>query len=88
MAEMIEEIDAKKYPVLIKKQFKALEKIFASELPPQIPFQSKAKIYKELEEDGFCEEVITKINPFGQFPVTVTHWSLTLRGHYAYCSNC
>jgi tRNA splicing endonuclease len=61
----------------------ALEKVFAAEIDDKLPFQSKAKIYRELEEKGF---VVRGKRNFGL--VVVEGWYLTHPGRYVYCLNC
>ncbi len=72
-----------------KAQLAALEKVFSHEIdravtahPHQIPFQSKAKVFKELAADGYLEAASAKV---GVFPFTVTGWELTHAGRLAYC---
>jgi len=71
---------------MLKKHFNALEKIWEREIAGTLPFQSKAKIYKELEADGMVEKYIRVFA--GRFPVTVTGWALTQRGRLLYCEAC
>ena len=69
-----------------KKVIDALEKVFAAEIEARLPFQSKAKIYREMESDGLVAPMERKFG--GQFPVTVTGWQLTHAGRFIYCSSC
>jgi len=71
---------------LTKKDFALLEKIFESEITGTLPFQSRSKEYKRLEEEGLVQHVTQRLR--GRFPVDVHGWVLTLRGHCLYCANC
>lgn len=76
---------------MTKAQYGALEKLFQAEVESAMEgkypiVQSKAKVYRELAEEGLAEEM--KITLPGRFPVVITGWTLTLAGHYAYCSTC
>uniref|UniRef100_A0A6M3K0E9 Uncharacterized protein n=1 Tax=viral metagenome TaxID=1070528 RepID=A0A6M3K0E9_9ZZZZ len=68
------------------KRHKALEKIFEREMAGTLPFQSRAKIYTELEADGIVEKYTRLFG--GQFPITVTGWALTQKGRFIYCQEC
>ena len=72
---------------MTKRWFDALEKVFAAEIKGVLPFQSKAKVYDELEADG-CVAPVTRT--FGdRWPrVTVSGWALTERGRILYCESC
>lgn len=61
----------------------ALEKVFAAEIDGAF-FQSKAKVYDELEADGMVQRVSEKE---GWPPLTVHHIILTQRGHLLYCAS-
>ena len=72
---------------MTKKELAALEKVFSTEIGGRLPFQSRAKIYEKLLEDGMVERVTAIIG--GGWPeVTVRGYALTLRGHIAYCESC
>ena len=82
-------IDIEKFPNLTWRKHNALGKIFACDLhPSQKLFQSKAKIYNELEADGYVEFHEDVTGKPGVITFTVKYWALTLLGHYAYCANC
>lgn len=77
-----------------KSQLAALEKVFSNEVeraiserPHQMPFQSKAKIFKELAADGYLEAASVKVGS-GWSAVTVTGWELPHLGRLAYCMSC
>ena len=65
---------------------KALERVFAAEVDGHLPFQSKAKIYGKLHEEGLVAPMERKFG--GRFPVTVTGWQLTHAGRIMYCASC
>lgn len=76
-----------------KAHIAALEKLFAAEvigaLNPQsqswnLPYQSKAKVFKELEAEGLAKSVEVLVAGI----VSVRGWELTVAGHLAYCLNC
>ncbi len=71
---------------LTKKDFKLLEKLFTADMFDRLPFQSPNKHLFNLEERGLVQQM--QITLPGRFPVVVKGWALTIRGHYAYCSNC
>ena len=71
---------------MLKKHFNALEKIWEREIAGTLPFQSKAKVYTELEAGGMVEKYITIIG--GRFSVKITGWVLTQKGRMEYCQNC
>ena len=71
---------------MLKKHFNALEKIFEREIAGTLPFQSKAKIYTELEADGMVKKDTRTFG--GRFPVKVTGWTLTNKGRLLYCQAC
>jgi hypothetical protein len=69
-----------------KAELNALEKVFAAEIDGRLPFQSKAKIFKRLQEDGLLEPMERAF--CGRFAVTVTGYQLTHAGRFLYCSSC
>ncbi len=69
-----------------KAHIAALEKVFAAEIDGRLPFQSKAKIYRELQEDGYLEEMTRVFG--GRFSVTVQGFQLTELGRLTYCLTC
>lgn len=75
------------------KDRKALERLFAAEMNSQPIVQSKAAIYRELQERGLVEFVTERIYGTGgsvidRIPMTVSGWRLTLAGRFAYCGTC
>ena len=71
---------------MLKKHFNALEKIFEREISGTLPFQSKAKIYIELEAAGMVEKYV---RTFGErLSVVVNGWTLTQKGRFLYCHAC
>lgn len=69
----------------------ALGKVFAVEIEGAtgglyLPFQSGAKIYKQLVRDGLLRR--TEVTLPGFLPVIVRGFALTPKGHYLYCANC
>lgn len=72
--------------ILTKAKLRALERVFAAEVDGRLPFQSKAKIFRELCESGMVEPMEWKL--VGRFPVTVSGYQLTHAGRIAYCCSC
>jgi hypothetical protein len=78
-----------------KAHLTALGKVFASEMDqamkpagiPRFPFQSKAKVFKELEALGLVECKSVSL-PSRLGLVTIAGWALTPAGHRAYCEAC
>jgi len=73
-----------------KAVLNALERVFDCEIHGRLPFQSRAKIYKKLEEDGL---VARMTRTFGnglldRFAVTVEGYELTHLGRLTYCMSC
>lgn len=65
----------------------ALEKVFAAEVENRLPFQSKAKIYQQLADDGLIEPM-ERVFRSSHFPLTVKGYQLTHAGRILYCSSC
>jgi hypothetical protein len=78
-----------------KAHFNALEKVFSNEVEqsmkprdwPRFPFQSKAKVFTELQGLGLLRQDGVMCGK-GAFRVNVTGWALTEAGRLAYCSEC
>ena len=78
-----------------KAHLNALEKVFSNEIEqamkprdwPRFPFQSKAKVFAELEKLGLLRRDSVLCGK-GFFRVNVTGWALTDAGRFAYCSEC
>ena len=72
-----------------KATIRALERVFAAEIEGRLPFQSKAKIFRQLADEGLIEPMERKFagdRIFGA--VTVTGWQLTHAGRILYCCSC
>ncbi len=65
----------------------ALEKVFTAEINGRLPFQSRAKIYRQLCDDGLLAplEIVLGDPPF---PVRVSGYQLSHAGRYLYCQSC
>lgn len=72
---------------MTKAELAALGKVFAAEINGRLPFQSKAKIFSYLQNDGLLEPM-TRHFGAGRFAVTVTGYQLTHAGRIAYCESC
>lgn len=70
-----------------KATFTALGKVFTAEINDRLPFQSKAKIYRQLCEDGLLAPMERKFGS-GIGLIAVTGYELTHAGRILYCSNC
>lgn len=70
-----------------KAVLKALEQVFGAEVEGRLPFQSKARIYTDMQVDGLVEPMS---RTFGTRPsaVVVEGWQLTHRGRLIYSSSC
>jgi hypothetical protein len=71
-----------------KTTIRALEKVFAAEIEGRLPFQSKAKIFRQLCDDGLLEPMERKFGGDRFGAVTVAGYQLTHAGRFAYCSTC
>lgn len=71
-----------------KRIIKALELVFAAEIEARLPFQSKAKVFAEMEADGLVAPMKRVFGAGERFPVTVTGWRLTDAGRILYCCSC
>ena len=70
-----------------KAEFKALEKIFAAEVNNRLPYQSKAKIFTKLAEQGLIEPMTREFRDrFGV--MQVKGWELSHTGRLIYCASC
>ena len=72
---------------LTKRQLAALEKVFSAEINGILPFQSKARIFKELAEDGLLQPY-KRVFGADQFAITAHGYALTHVGRLAYCASC
>jgi hypothetical protein len=68
-----------------KKTYNALAKVFGAEIGGAL-FQSKAKIYEELESDGMVTK--ERLILGGGLPVRIEGWALTERGRILFCEAC
>ena len=71
---------------MTKTKLAALEKVFAAEVDGRLPFQSKAKIFKQLHVDGLIEPMTIVLG--GRLPVSVSGYQLTHAGRIMYCASC
>lgn len=71
---------------MTKEVYQALEKVFAAEVDGLLPFQSKAKIFQELCEQGLLLPMEVVFG--GRFPVTVKGFQLSHAGRIMYCNEC
>jgi hypothetical protein len=69
-----------------KKVLQALEKVFAAEIEGRVPFQSRAKVYSSLCDDGLLEPMTMELG--GRLPLTVSGYQLTHAGRITYCESC
>lgn len=69
-----------------KKVLNALEKVFAAEIDGHL-FQSKAKIYQDLCEQGLLLPDERKVGT-GALAVTVRGYGLSHQGRFVYCMSC
>lgn len=72
---------------MTKAELAALEKVFAAEIDNRLPFQSKAKIYQRLCEDGYLEPMARNFG-HDRFGVIVTGYQLSHAGRLEYCLSC
>ena len=68
-----------------KKVIAALERVFAAEIENRLPFQSRAKIYRDLCDEGLVQPMERKFGS-GWATATVKGYALTWAGHATYCS--
>lgn len=71
-----------------KAELNALEKVFAAEINDHLPFQSKAKIFRQLCEDGMLEPMERHFGGDRFGAITVSGYQLTHAGRMAYCMSC
>lgn len=75
-------------PVMTKRQYNALEKVFAAEIERRLPLQSKALVYEELERLGFVKMDTETMGNDRFGAIVVKGWYLTQLGRLAYCMEC
>jgi hypothetical protein len=71
-----------------KAELNALEKVFAAEIEGRLPFQSKAKIYRRLCDDGLLAPMERRIGADRFGVIIVSGYELTHAGRILYCSQC
>lgn len=71
-----------------KAELAALERVFTAEIEGRLPFQSKARIYQRMADEGLIEPMKRAFGAGERFPVTVTGWQLTHAGRITYCDSC
>lgn len=71
-----------------KKQLAALEKVFAAEIDNQLPFQAKAKIYRDLRAARYLDLVQVDFGKEYGFSMIAWGYALTHAGRIAYCESC
>lgn len=71
-----------------KAELNALEKVFVAEINDRLPFQSKAKIFRKLCDEGMIEPMKREFVPDRFGAVVVTGYQLTHTGRLLYCSSC
>lgn len=70
-----------------KAELNALEKVFAAEINGCLPFQSKAKIFRQLCDDGLIEPMERNFGK-DRFGAITVGYQLTHAGRLLYCSSC
>lgn len=71
-----------------KAELNALEKVFAAEIEDRLPFQSNAKIFKRLCEEGMLEPMTRQFRPDRFGAITVSGYQLSHAGRLTYCMSC
>lgn len=66
----------------------ALEKVFAAEIDGSLPFQSRAKIYSQLCEDGLLAPMQRTFGTNTRLSITVSGYQLTDAGRIIFCESC
>jgi len=70
-----------------KATLNALEKVFAAEIDDRLPFQSRAKIFQKLLDDGLLA-TMDRTYGTGPFAATVSGYQLSHAGRLIYCTSC
>jgi hypothetical protein len=70
-----------------KAELAALEKVFAAEIEGRLPFQSKAKIFRTLCDEGYLEPMERNFG-HDRFGIIVHGYQLSHAGRLAYCLSC
>ena len=71
---------------MTKKELDLLEKIFQAQLEGRL-YQTKSKLAKQMEEDGFIMEDSKAFGVACFGKIIVRGYTLTIKGNYAYCSS-
>jgi hypothetical protein len=71
-----------------KATLNALERIFAAEIEGRLPFQSKAKIFERLCDDGLVAPMERRFGGDRFGAIVVKGYELTHVGRLLYCSSC
>ena len=71
-----------------KATLNALEKVFAAEIENRLPFQSKARIFQRLVDDGLVEPMERTFGGDRFGAIVVKGYQLTHAGRLLYCSSC
>ena len=71
-----------------KRHYDALGKIYAAEVNGRLPFQSKARVFKELEAMGLAKEAEEVMGRDRLSAIVVRGWYLTQLGRLTYCMSC
>lgn len=82
MSELVE------IPRLRKNEYAALEKVFAAEIENRLPFQSRAKIFKQLADDDLLEFVTGSLGRDRFGSLEVSGYTLTHAGRWVFCAHC
>ncbi len=72
---------------MTKRRHDALGRVLMAEIEDRLPFQSKARVYAELHEEGMLEPYSAAFG-LPPFRVKVHGWALTERGRLLYCEAC
>ena len=74
--------------MVTKATLKALEKVFAAEISGQLPFQSNAKIFRRLCEEGLLQPMERDFGCRRFGGLIVNGYQLTHAGRLTYCESC
>ena len=74
-------------PKPTKATLRALGAVFAAEVNGRLPFQSKARIYRQLNSEELLQPMTRRFGA-GPFAATVTGYELTHAGRFLYCESC
>lgn len=77
-----------------KAELDALEALFSHEVESAVnpkasglPYQSRRKVFRELEADGLVRKVSVQHGK-PPFVIVIEGWQLTTAGHLLYCMSC